>query len=76
MWLDVKLKTGKNREVRKIMQKCDLQVSKLIRVDYGPFSLKNVILLLILFSFNFNKSNNYKYQQISIENLKNKKLKH
>jgi hypothetical protein len=24
------------------MQKCDLQVSKLVRVDYGPFSLKKV----------------------------------
>lgn len=30
-WLNVSMKTGKNREIRKIMQKCDLQVNKLVR---------------------------------------------
>ena len=30
-WLNVELMTGKNREIRKIMQKCSLQVNKLIR---------------------------------------------
>ena len=29
------------------MQKCDLQVSKLIRKEYGPFQLKNVHISLI-----------------------------
>ena len=30
------------------MQKCDLQVNKLIRKEYGPFSLKKVKFLLII----------------------------
>jgi 23S rRNA pseudouridine2605 synthase len=30
-WLNVSMRTGKNREIRRIMQKCDLQVNKLIR---------------------------------------------
>lgn len=42
VWLDVQIRTGKNREIRRIMQKCDLQVSKLVRTEYGPFSLKKV----------------------------------
>lgn len=29
------------------MQKCDLQVNKLIRKDFGPFSLKKVIFYFI-----------------------------
>lgn len=38
-WLHVKITEGKNREIRKIMDHMDLQVSRLIRTDYGPFSL-------------------------------------
>lgn len=30
------------------MQKCDLQVNKLIRKEFGPFSLKKVIFNLSL----------------------------
>lgn len=30
-WLNVELMGGKNREIRRIMQKCDLQVNKLKR---------------------------------------------
>lgn len=41
-WLDITLQTGKNREIRKIMQKCDLQVNKLIRIGYGPYQLKSL----------------------------------
>lgn len=41
-WLDVTLHTGKNREIRKIMQKCDLQVNKLVRVGYGPYKLRGL----------------------------------
>lgn len=38
-WLLVSLKEGKNREIRKVMEACDLQVNRLIRVAYGPFQL-------------------------------------
>jgi 23S rRNA pseudouridine2605 synthase len=34
--------TGKNREIRKILQKCDLQVNKLIRIEYGAYKLKSL----------------------------------
>ena len=32
IWLNIALKTGKNRQIRRIMQKCDLQVNKLVRL--------------------------------------------
>lgn len=38
-WLTVTLREGKNREIRKIMQYAGLTVNRLIRTDYGPFSL-------------------------------------
>lgn len=38
-WLSVSLKEGKNREIRKVMEAMDLQVTRLIRVAYGPFQL-------------------------------------
>jgi 23S rRNA pseudouridine2605 synthase len=38
-WLLVKLKEGKNREIRKVMAHLGLQVSRLIRTAYGPFQL-------------------------------------
>ena len=41
-WLNVSMRTGKNREIRRIMQKCDLQVNKLIRTEYGPYKLRSV----------------------------------
>ena len=31
--------TGKNREIRRVMQKYDLRVSKLKRLSYGPYHL-------------------------------------
>lgn len=39
VWLNVSMRTGKNREIRRIMEKCDLQVNKLIRVSYGPYKI-------------------------------------
>lgn len=41
-WISVSIHEGKNREVRKIMEHLGLQVTRLIRVAYGPFQLGNL----------------------------------
>jgi 23S rRNA pseudouridine2605 synthase len=38
-WASVSLKEGKNREVKRIMERLGLKVARLIRVQYGPFHL-------------------------------------
>ena len=38
-WLAVTLSEGKNREIRKVMKSIGLDVSRLIRLSYGPFQL-------------------------------------
>lgn len=38
-WIELELTEGKNREVRKVLAYLGLQVSRLIRTDYGPFGL-------------------------------------
>lgn len=38
-WLLVTLKEGKNREIRRVMKYLGLEVSRLIRLSYGPFQL-------------------------------------
>lgn len=40
-WLEVTLTSGKNREIRKLLQHFNLQVAKLVRVSFGGFSIKD-----------------------------------
>ena len=39
VWLSLGLREGKNREVRKVLERLGLQVNRLIRVSFGPFQL-------------------------------------
>ena len=41
-WLDIIIREGKNREIRKAMECIGLQVSRLMRLSFGPFSLENL----------------------------------
>ncbi|HEX7388588.1 MAG TPA: pseudouridine synthase [Acidiphilium sp.] len=41
-WLSVSISEGKNREIRRVMAALNLQVTRLIRVAYGPFQLGNL----------------------------------
>ena len=41
-WLRMTLHEGKNREIRKVLAHFGLQVSRLIRISYGPITLGNL----------------------------------
>ncbi len=41
-WLIVEISEGKNREIRKIMEHLGLTVSRLIRIEFGPYRLGNL----------------------------------
>ena len=41
-WLMVSMRQGKNREIRRVMQKNDLRVNRLKRLTYGPYSLSQL----------------------------------
>jgi 23S rRNA pseudouridine2605 synthase len=42
IWLTVGIREGKNREVRKVMAALGLDVSRLIRISFGPFELADL----------------------------------
>jgi 23S rRNA pseudouridine2605 synthase len=41
-WIAMALTEGKNREVRRVLEALGLQVTRLIRLSYGPFQLGNL----------------------------------
>jgi 23S rRNA pseudouridine2605 synthase len=41
-WLTISISEGKNREIRKVMEHLGLQVNRLIRTSFGPFTLGNL----------------------------------
>lgn len=43
IWLTVGIREGKNREVRKVLAHLGLEVSRLIRISFGPFELADLV---------------------------------
>ncbi len=41
-WIEMSLTEGKNREVRRVLGHLGLQVSRLIRTAYGPFTIEGM----------------------------------
>jgi 23S rRNA pseudouridine2605 synthase len=41
-WIELALTEGKNREVRRVLAYLGLQVSRLIRTSYGPFTMEEL----------------------------------
>src|SRR5205085_1576784 len=41
-WIEMSLTEGKNREVRRVLAHLGLQVSRLIRTTYGPFTVEDL----------------------------------
>jgi len=42
VWLQMALREGKNREIKRVLEHLDLQVNRLIRLSFGPFQLGNL----------------------------------
>ena len=41
-WLEIKMREGKNREIRNICKYFGLKVNDLIRTSFGPYNLENL----------------------------------
>ena len=41
-WIELTITEGKNREIRRVLEHLELQVSRLIRIGYGPFALDDL----------------------------------
>jgi len=41
-WVEMALREGKNREIRRVLEHLGLAVTRLIRLSYGPFQLGNL----------------------------------
>ena len=41
-WIEMTIREGKNREVRRILEHFGLEVNRLLRIGYGPFHLGNL----------------------------------
>ncbi len=41
-WLVMDLREGKNREIKRVLEHLNLQVTRLIRVSFGPFQLEDL----------------------------------
>ena len=41
-WIVMSIKEGKNREIKKMLSFCGLNVNRLIRTSYGPFALNDL----------------------------------
>ena len=42
-WLEFNMREGKNNEIRNLCAAVNLKVNRLIRLEYGPFKLKNLL---------------------------------
>jgi 23S rRNA pseudouridine2605 synthase len=42
-WLEFQMHEGKNNEIRNLCAAINLKVNRLIRIEYGPFKLKNLL---------------------------------
>ena len=42
-WIEFHMREGKNNEIRNLCAAINLKVNRLIRLEYGPFKLKNLL---------------------------------
>ena len=42
-WVEVRLKEGKNREIRRLFEALNRPVKRLIRTNFGPFKLGSIV---------------------------------